>query len=101
MEDFQVPSYYTVKSDVTEEELSSILHALEITPILAVIITDNHDLELAQKFGKEVLRTNTFKEATETAFELSTRMGQPVLVIGNSATFQPCYSEGPDWVETR
>ena len=83
-EEFLVPSYYVVHKGCNDVETEFILHALRITPILAVIITDPLDAEFALKLSNEVMRTHSLPEAHELAAKLFKDTNRPVLIIGDA-----------------
>jgi hypothetical protein len=87
MDELRIPLFYRVKPDLSEEELNQVLHALRITPVACVIVTDPRHTQQALSFGVE------FIYCTEAADDLARSLSQPCVVIGGIQTFQPVFED--------
>src|ERR1700735_714109 len=94
MEDLLVPAFYVVKKGLGVAQTEFLLHALRITPIIAVIITDAYDAEVAMKMSNEILRTPPFENARELPRKIFQDFDKPTLVIGESTLFDAYYLDG-------
>lgn len=93
-EDNMVPAYYVVNKSLGEPETEFILHALRITPITCVVITDAHDAEFAIKLSGEIKRATDFAQAQDLARYLFAEFGRSVLIIGDADFLDAYYMDG-------
>jgi len=92
--DAKVPIYYVVRRGLSDHETEALLYAMQITPVLAVVITDPHDAELGLKLSSEILKTRTEMEAHELARHVSMDQGRPLLIIGEAYFLDEYYEDG-------
>ncbi len=94
MESLRVPSYYVLRRLCSDEDIQHVLHALRITPIQAVIVSDILDADFAMKLSTAVLRVSSDPAAHEVAMKVSKDTGRPVLVIGDAKFLDAVYPDG-------
>jgi hypothetical protein len=77
MSDFEavLPAYFVVSRKLDEEQLNFVNHAFKITPIVAVIITDVYDNDLALRINQTVVRVADLAAARAVATETNQETG--------------------------
>lgn len=93
-EDNLAPAFYVVKQGCNDTETANLLHAMKITPILAVIIVDPADADFALMVSDEVMRTTSVQHSHSLAREIHAETGRPVLVVGEAQFLDAYYSDG-------
>ena len=88
MDDFRVPLYYRCKSGLSPEELSQVQHAIRITPICCVIVTDPRDTPTAMSLGQDIVWS-----VPESAEKLARSLNQPCVLITGNSVFQSIYED--------
>lgn len=86
MSDFEpsIPAYYVVGKKLDDNQLGVVRHALNITPIAVVLVTDVHDNEVALKIHDNVRRVATLPEAYVLAKAIYQETGERVAIIGDA-----------------
>lgn len=76
----------TVKSELTEHELKSLLIHISINPPVGVIVTRPQDISLAQEFNTDVLQMfdSRPEDVASAARDISTGAEALVIVIGEN-----------------
>jgi hypothetical protein len=94
MGEIQVPAFYVVSRKLKKEHAGPILRALSITPVVAAVISDVLDADLALSFSPQVFRRPTEADSCEFAMRLSVDNQIPVLVVGTADVLDAIYVDG-------
>jgi hypothetical protein len=86
-----VPAYYVLSRALDDPQIEFIHHALRITPIAAVLITDAHDCELALKLSDEVYCSQTPHDLAQQIYK---ETGQSVIIIADTQLLDGYNSDG-------
>jgi hypothetical protein len=89
MDDFQVPLFYEVKPSLSAEELHCVLHAIRLTPISCVIISNPCHYPQALNLGAEVI----YAMPPDAAQNLARSLDSPCVVITGNEILSPIYED--------
>src|ERR1700733_12128027 len=89
MDDIKIPLYYTVRPNLTPFQQQQVCHALRITPVCCVIVTDPRYTELALALGPEIV----YAPPPSAAHSLARSLDQPCVVIGGNSVFEPIFED--------
>jgi hypothetical protein len=94
MDDVEVPSLYVVSRKLPSDEAYPVIHALSLTPVQAVVISDVHDASLALELCPSLLRAGSDEDALVVAAAMAKDMSRPVLVVGEANFLDAIYASG-------
>lgn len=92
--DINVPVYYILSRKLEKEQAGPILQALNITPVIAAVIHDVCDTDLALMFTTQLFRCKTESASCEIALTIAEEHSFPVLVVGTADLLDAVYRDG-------